>query len=259
MEGLKKHELAEADYMSGMKYKELADKYNVSVNTVKSWKQRYGWDRKRKTGVHTNAGMHAQKKKDAYIDAEEVTGNSSLNSKQQLFCVLYARCFNATKAYQKAYGCAYESAMVAGSNLLRNNNVREEIKRLKQGRLAREMLAEDDIVQMYIDILYADINDYIDTKSNSVRLDGQCADGRLVKKVSFGKTDSVELLDKMAALKWLADHMDLATERQRAEIELIKAKSGTDGTGSMEDDGFLDALCRTAEEDWKEDGDNEEG
>ena len=63
MEGLKKHELAEADYMSGMKYKQLADKYNVSVNTVKSWKQRYGWDRKRKTGVHTNAGMRAQKKK----------------------------------------------------------------------------------------------------------------------------------------------------------------------------------------------------
>ncbi len=259
MEGLKKHELAEADYMSGMKYKQLADKYNVSVNTVKSWKQRYGWDRKRKTGVHTNAGMRAQKKKDAYMDAEEVAGNGSLNSKQQLFCVLYARCFNATKAYQKAYGCAYESAMVAGSNLLRNNNVREEIKRLKQGRLAREMLAEEDIVQMYIDILYADINDYIDTKNNSVRLDGQCADGRLVKKVSFGKTDSVELLDKMAALKWLADHMDLATERQRAEIELIKAKSETDGSGSMEDDGFLDALCRTAEEDWKEDGDTEEG
>lgn len=73
-----------------------------------------------------------RRKKDAYMDAEEVAGNGSLNSKQQLFCVLYARCFNATKAYQKAYGCAYESAMVAGSNLLRNNNVREEIKGLNR-------------------------------------------------------------------------------------------------------------------------------
>ena len=38
-------------------------------------------------------------------------------------------------------------------------------------------------------------------------------------------------MDKGAALKWLSEHMDLATERQKAEIELIKAKirSGTDG------------------------------
>ena len=31
---------AEADYMSGMKYKDIAEKYNVSLNTVKSWKKR---------------------------------------------------------------------------------------------------------------------------------------------------------------------------------------------------------------------------
>ena len=36
---------AEADYMSGMKYKDIAEKYNVSMNTVKSWKKRYAWDR----------------------------------------------------------------------------------------------------------------------------------------------------------------------------------------------------------------------
>ena len=257
-EGIKKHELAEADYISGMKYKDLADKYNVSVNTVKSWKQRYCWDRKK--GVHTNAKMRAKMKKDAYMDAEEVTGNDSLNSRQQLFCVLYARCFNATKAYQKAYKCTYESAMAAGSNLLRNNKVREEIKRLKQGRMARELIAEEDIVQMYIDILYADINDYIDAKHNMVNLSSPCADGRLVKKVSFGKTDSVELLDKMAALKWLSDHMALATEKQKVEIGLLKAKAEKEenGSGSMEDDGFLDALGMAAGKDWKEVEDIEE-
>ena len=64
-----------------------------------------------------------------------------------------------------------------------------------------------------------------------LNLSGPLADGRLIKKVSFGKTDSIELMDKGAALKWLSEHMDLATERQKAEIELIKAKirSGTDG------------------------------
>ena len=78
--------------------------------------------------------------------------------------------------------------------------------------------------------------------------------------MSFGKTDSVELLDKMAALRWLSDHMDLATEKQRAEIELLKAKAEKDGAPGYDagDDGFLDALGTSAEEDWKEEADGEE-
>lgn len=39
------YELAEQDYIAGMKYKEIAEKYNVSINTVKSWKTRYGWQK----------------------------------------------------------------------------------------------------------------------------------------------------------------------------------------------------------------------
>lgn len=42
--------LAEQDYMSGMKYKDIAEKYGVTLNTVKSWKVRYGWNKK---SVHT--------------------------------------------------------------------------------------------------------------------------------------------------------------------------------------------------------------
>mgnify|MGYP002655617214 CR=1 FL=1 len=48
---------AEKDYVKGMKYKDIADKYQVSLNTVKSWKKRYGWKRDRSApkekGVHT--------------------------------------------------------------------------------------------------------------------------------------------------------------------------------------------------------------
>jgi uncharacterized protein YjcR len=34
------------DYFNGMKYKEIAVKYGISINTVKSWKQRNNWQRK---------------------------------------------------------------------------------------------------------------------------------------------------------------------------------------------------------------------
>lgn len=43
-------DLAYKDYMEGMKYKDIASKYNVSISTVKSWKTRYKWDRK---SMHT--------------------------------------------------------------------------------------------------------------------------------------------------------------------------------------------------------------
>lgn len=47
------YELALADYQAGMKYKEIAEKYGVTINTVKSWKTRYKWSKDGKKGVHT--------------------------------------------------------------------------------------------------------------------------------------------------------------------------------------------------------------
>ena len=43
---------AEQDYLQGMKYKDIAAKYGVTINTVKSWKQRYSWSRDKEKGAH---------------------------------------------------------------------------------------------------------------------------------------------------------------------------------------------------------------
>ncbi|MPQ45335.1 helix-turn-helix domain-containing protein [Clostridium tarantellae] len=39
-------EKAHNDYINGMKYADIAEKYGVSFNTVKSWRKRYKWSRK---------------------------------------------------------------------------------------------------------------------------------------------------------------------------------------------------------------------
>ncbi|SEJ89696.1 Phage terminase small subunit [Propionispira arboris] len=48
---------AERDYVEGLKYKDIAEKYSVSLNTVKSWKTRYKWSKKvctqNEKSVHT--------------------------------------------------------------------------------------------------------------------------------------------------------------------------------------------------------------
>ncbi|MEH7236765.1 phage terminase small subunit [Bacillus sp. JJ1562] len=55
-----KYVLAEKDYVKGMKYKDIAEKYGVTINTVKSWKTRYKWSR---DGVHTKEkGVHTKKR-----------------------------------------------------------------------------------------------------------------------------------------------------------------------------------------------------
>jgi Uncharacterized conserved protein len=52
-----KQEDAYKDYCNGMKYQEIADKYGVTINTVKSWKQRNGWHKK---GAHKAESMHTK-------------------------------------------------------------------------------------------------------------------------------------------------------------------------------------------------------
>ena len=96
--------LAEQDYMSGMKYKDIAEKYGVTLNTVKSWKVRYGWNKK---GVHTKTKKVCTQKqgknnamKEAIAEAvDQVIDNPDLTDKQRLFCLHYVRCFNARKQF----------------------------------------------------------------------------------------------------------------------------------------------------------------
>lgn len=67
---MNKYELAEKDYKAGMKYKDIADKYGVTINTVKSWKQRYSWTKKsaeKKTSVCTQNEKSMHTKKDIPI------------------------------------------------------------------------------------------------------------------------------------------------------------------------------------------------
>lgn len=267
---MNKNESAEKDYMSGMKYKDIADKYGVSINTVKSWKKRYNWERKK--GCTQNKKGCTQKKLEKKAVADEVKQvmqNTDLTDKQQLFCIYYIRCFNATKAYQKAYGVDYATAASIGYRLLEKDGVKQEIHRLKQDRLNREFLSESDVFQKYMDIAFADVTDFVEFGNEDVDVildtgerktitvshvnikNDADVDGTIISEVSKGKDGvKVKLADRMKALQWLTDHMDLATDKQKAEIALLKAKVQTDDGEEIADDGFLDALNGTAVEDW---------
>ena len=61
-------ELAYEDYKKGLKRKEIAEKYNVSINTVKSWKTRH-WNK-----MDKKEGAPPKKKKGAPLGNKNATG-----------------------------------------------------------------------------------------------------------------------------------------------------------------------------------------
>ena len=210
---------------------------------------------------------------------EKAKDNNRLTDKQRLFCLYYVRYFNATKAYQKAYRCSYNTARVEGSKALANPNIKNEIKKLKEPIIESLSVSANDVFQKYIDIAFADINDYIEfgaeiftyiddlgetkeEKRNYIRLkNSNVVDGSIVSEIKVGKDGvTVKLNDRMKALQWLTDHMDLATEEQKAKISILKQKLGNDGENGtvvifgedeIEDNGFIEALENNAEEDCK--------
>lgn len=260
-------------YKQGLKLVEIANQLGVAEGTVRSWKNRYKWagdnatlQRSKRNVAKNSKTLIKNKESPVAYEVESVMKNTELTDKQQLFCIYYIRCFNATKAYQKAYGCNYTTAMSEGSKHLRNPKIKEEIFRLKQERLNREFLSESDIFQKYMDIAFADITDYVEFGNGSfndpetgeevsysfVNLkDSKTVDGTIVSEVSKGREGAkIKLADRMKALQWLTDHMDLATDKQKAEIALLRAKVQTDDSEEIADDGFLEALNGTAAEDW---------
>lgn len=263
---LKNYELAEQDYMDGMKYKDIAAKYGVTLNTVKSWKTRYKWDKK---GMHTKKkrvciqkAEEKQKKQAAAENVEQVLKNEDLNDQQRLFCLYYTKSFNATRAYMKAYpDCTYESAMARSSKLMKDNAIREEIFRLKQAKMNKAMLEPEDIFQKYMEIAFSDMTDFVsfgrEKNRNVVRFrESDTVDGSLISEVSQGKDGAkIKLADRMKALSWLADHMDMATPEQAAKVEKLKAETarirGEDPDAESEDDGFIDALRNEANFLWE--------
>ena len=233
---------------------EIANQLSLSPGTVRGWKSKDQWEQKlngtfRKNTERSKKQNIAEREAVAR-DVEQVLNNTDLTDKQRLFCLYYVRCFNATKAYQKAYGCSYETAMTNGSELLRNTKIRDEIYRLKQNRLNREMLDESDIFQKYMDIAFSDMTDYVKfgqetvpvmsafgpvkvkneetgaeeimTKEvNVVRFrESSEVDGTLIAEIKQGKDGaSIKLLDKMKAFDWISKHMDMASEEQKRQLK----------------------------------------
>jgi phage terminase small subunit len=240
------YEKAEQDYMAGMKYKDIAEKYGTTINTVKSWKKRYAWSRGE--GAHKEEKVCTQKskgapKKEAPIDdgTKATLQNDDLTPEQQMFCIYYSRTFNAAQSYQKAYGCSYESAIANGSRLLTNDKVRAEIERLKEIKRQQIVAGADDIVELQMRIAFADIGNYVsfgqkevtDIETDETYMvsvvdlkESKNTDTQLIQEVKRGKDGvSVKLADKQKAIDWLSKYFLVhPDDKYKAEFDKKRAE-----------------------------------
>ena len=225
------YELAELDYKSGMKYKDIAEKYGVTVNTVKSWKQRYNWTREsteKKTnvctqsekGMHTKKSIHTEEKTNLEEPDFEYVDDDGLTDKQRLFCNYYMQSFNATQAAIKA-GYSEKSAYQIGYQLLQKTSVKAYLKNLKEQQKSELFISQEWVLNRHAQIANSNINDYI-TPDGTLKKN---TDGTLIKKITIkssksevegsykeNSTVSIELEDRKESLKFLTKYLGLEKE-----------------------------------------------
>ena len=231
-------EQAKQDYLAGMKIKDIAQKIGKSASTIRSWKSRYKWDdvsdkvakaatksvaTKRNKNATQHKNVATSQKADQVIDE---LADSDLTDKQKAFVIEYVRLFNATQAYINVYDVDYETAMMAGSRMIRNDKVKNAIEMLRKARLHDLGANRQDILTDLMKQSFSDIGSYLDFGQHDeyatdisgelvLDVDGNpvmkhmswvqlkdraMVDTSLIKKVSIGRDGVVlDLYDKQAA------------------------------------------------------------
>ncbi|MFD1206652.1 terminase small subunit [Sporosarcina contaminans] len=261
----------------------LAEKHDVKLGTLKSRKSRDAKDGKpwlrsapkkdaTKTQKVATPTKRMQPKKEVF---EPVVESDELTDKQRLFCIYYIKYFNATKAYQKAYECAYTTAMSNGHRLLRNAEISAEIDRLKAEQATELKLDARDILQKWIDIAFADVTDFATFGRREVPVIGMYGpvldendeqlmqkvnyidfkesaevDGTIITEVKQGKDGiSVKLADKMKALEMISKYFDLLSDNDKKRLQeeklkadIAKANAEVEKLSGNNDDGPIEIM-----------------
>lgn len=280
-------------YESGMKYKDIAEKVDVPINTIKSWRNRYGWSRgapakKKDATKRKRDASHSKKVAPNVIDKLEK--NSKLTEKQKMFCLYYLQRFNATWAYQKAYVTSYEAALANGPRLIGNDRIKNQLNSLKK-QLHSEMYVEiEDIINEYTKQSFASLGDVLDYKvhkelvmdmEGNVFLDtddnpverhvtdiylkpSDQIDWSVVQDIHKGKDGLVvKLYDKQKALdsllKYFKDDKDVSKAKSRkinAEADIAQSKAAELSNGTDQQMDSIDKLLSTIEVEVKHDGES---
>lgn len=202
------------------KNKDIAAELGVSEKQLSNWRREDNWEElaaggKSRKSTNTKNGKMKSGKKESTKEkrvqlaiVRSVEANEELTEGQKLFCIYWMKNHNATQAYYKAYDCTYNTANTEGPKLLVKPRVKAEIARLKEIRNEGLFIDQEDIVERYMKIAFADITDFAVIKDNRVYvMNSNMVDGSIIaeiKPTQFGV--GIKLENQMKALEWLSDY-----------------------------------------------------
>lgn len=223
-----KYELAFADYRQGMKYKDIADKYEVSLSAVKSWATRY-W--KKDNCNQENKKLQPKKKKVATRGGQPGNKNAvghggtgppgNKNAEKYGFFSKYLpdetrEIFNAIEE-ANPLDLLWHQIQIAYAAIIRAQSI---------------MYVKDK-----------------DDKTNEVQAwDKQANFLKAQARAQAELRSLIKQYDEMLHKNW-----ELATEEQKTRIDIMRIKAQIDDdSDNMPDDGFIEALNGKAAEDWSD-------
>lgn len=248
MESVK--ERIKEDYVKGLKQKEICDKYNISINTLKSWIKRYKWaEEKRNKGAPIN-------KKGAPINNIKSEKKSSDKPKSRL----------TKDSYPLQARPGNKNAVTTGEfeTIFFDTLEKDELNLIKSIELEKRKLLEQEIQLLTvrerrmlkrIDDLKKSKEVVIDTETHGTQGDSEVSlvnyESKLNKiqnieealtRVQDKKQKAIDTLHKFEM-----DEQKLELTVMKLELEIMK-QGGQDE--EVEDDGFMDALKSEVGDAW---------
>lgn len=246
------YELALLDYQTGMKYKDIAEKYGVTINTVKSWKTRYRWSKDSKKGVHTKSGKVCTQK-GGQPGNKNAIGNDGGAPKENKNAV-------KTGEFETLFFDALEEdekQLISMIQLDKEQLLLQEIQLLTV-RERRMLKRIEDIKQAAAD--------QAESKApgmTAVKFKSSTEEDSTEYTGILGQIQSVEdALTRVQARKQKAidslhrygfDDARLELEMMKVELEALKRDPSDQ---EVEDDGFMKAMNGGAAEIWEEEDDS---
>lgn len=231
-------ELAFEDYQAGMKYKDIAQKYSVSLNTVKSWQKRNKWTREKGAPEKQKGCTPKRGAQPGNKNATGPPGNKNAEKHGFFSKWLPEETAEIMKSIQKL-----DPLDILWDNI--------QLQYTAIIRAQRLMYVKDQE-----DITTTKIGEGFSDSGSSEKWEVQQA---WDKHATFLNAQSRAMKTLEGMIKQydelLHKNWDLATEEQTYRIEKLKediVKAKEDDTEVTEDDGFVDALSGKVDEIWQE-------
>jgi phage terminase small subunit len=268
----KARELWEADKSRSLA--SIAAELGLPASRIRKWKYEDKWEQSDKGALRNAKKERSVSKSTEAKLVAMVEENEDLTDKQRAFCLHYVKSFNATRSYQKAYGCSYEVANAEGPKLLVNPRIRNEIKRLKTARNEAMLMDAEDVVALHWRIAFASLDDFVEwgraevpvmalygpvevenpetgekeplmREINDVRFrESSEVDGQIVQEVKLGRDGaSIKLADRQRSLAFLERYFELnPMDRHKKAYDLAKLELEHKRSAAEADEGDLSRL-----------------